>query len=193
LCGPLYGVLVGAMATSMGGDLPTTLPLLERARAAADALRVVVAGASCAAVAAYVVVSVRAARRGAPVPWLKHALLVSTGVACVVAWGTNPLGQGLLIVNVFHAVQYFGLVAYTERAQLAARFGFVRRPAVQVFVLLVVVGLGYGFWFGAAPDLWLTNPALSRVVLAVVNTVALLHFWYDGFIWSVRRGDVSAS
>ena len=28
------------------------------------------------------------------------------------------------------------------------------------------------------------------VLLAPVNTVAIMHFWYDGFVWSVRKHQV---
>jgi hypothetical protein len=47
--------------------------------------------------------------------------------------------------------------------------------------------LGLGIWFGY----FRTNPVQAYVpFLAFGNVVALMHFWYDGFIWSVRRGQV---
>jgi hypothetical protein len=44
------------------------------------------------------------------------------------------------------------------------------------------VGLGflYGAVFGALDE-------FSSKALAATLTVSLLHFWYDGFIWSVRK------
>jgi hypothetical protein len=88
-------------------------------------------------------------------------------------------------VNVFHAVQYFGIVAFSEKKNL--------RPSSSssfVLVALAIVGLLYGFSLGAMWPAWAPPGVVQNIVLAVVNVVALLHFWYDGFIWSVRRGDV---
>lgn len=31
---------------------------------------------------------------------------------------------------------------------------------------------------------------LSAWALSVTLVVSLMHFWYDGFVWSVRRSDV---
>ncbi len=42
----------------------------------------------------------------------------------------------------------------------------------------------YGLWAE------LVDSREQRVALAVTLVVSLMHFWYDGFIWSVRRREV---
>lgn len=140
----------------------------------------------------YAVHTWRRVRAGEQVSWQKYALYVVTAVVSVWAWLFNPFGQALLIVNVFHAVQYFAIVWWSERKNLAQILGVVDWPARSVVVALALVCAGglYGFWFAGASDLWTTSPRLVTLSLAVTNTVALLHFWYDGFIWSVRKQHV---
>ena len=47
----------------------------------------------------------------------------------------------------------------------------------------------YGFWIGWGHEYWSGRAAWA--LLAVVNTVAIMHFWYDGFVWSVRMHQVA--
>ena len=44
-------------------------------------------------------------------------------------------------------------------------------------------GLGYGYFRAGNPEDYVPFIALG-------NVVSLMHFWYDGFVWSVRKGDV---
>lgn len=62
----------------------------------------------------------------------KTFLLVSTGLVSIYTWGFNTWGEAFFIMNVFHAVQYFGIVL----------------------------------------------------------VMSIMHFWYDGFIWSVQKKQV---
>ena len=43
--------------------------------------------------------------------------------------------------------------------------------------------LAYGFWSEIVPN-------DDRLRWSVIQTIALMHFYYDGFIWSVRKEDV---
>ncbi len=108
--------------------------------------------------------------RGYRPPREKVALHLGTAAVSVWAWGFNPLGMALFIMNFFHAWQYFALVSRYERKTAG---------------LAVLVGAGflYGAVFGILGE-------LSAWALSVTLVVSLLHFWYDGFIWSVRRSDV---
>jgi hypothetical protein len=49
---------------------------------------------------------------------------------------------------------------------------------------MVVVTGAYGLWAE------LVDSSKERVALSVTLVVSLMHFWYDGFIWSVRRREV---
>jgi hypothetical protein len=134
---------------------------------------------------------IKRARAGERLSALKPVLLVSTAVTSIWAWGFNGFGEALLIVNVFHAVQYFAIVWWSERDNMGRVFGthgFTGARALTAFCFLVI-GVGYGFWFGAVATGW-SDGWVTRFVLALTNVVALMHFWYDGFVWSVRKGHV---
>src|SRR5262249_40118661 len=101
------------------------------------------------------------------------------------AWGYNPWGQAFFIMNMFHAVQYLALVWWSEGRRLKSTLRMDRsRPRRASFALAFFGGvLAYGFWAEMVPN-------DDRLRSSIVQTVALMHFYYDGFIWSVRRRDI---
>lgn len=111
------------------------------------------------------------ARAGHAVSEEKILLYASTGLCSLYAWGFNAFGQAFFIMNFFHALQYFALVAHTEKK---------RAP----FALIFAVGAAYGVW----AKLWSES---SHAAFALFLTVSLMHFWFDGFIWSVRKKQIS--
>jgi hypothetical protein len=123
-------------------------------------------------------------RAGYRVSREKVALFASTALCSVYAWGLNPLGEAFFIMNLFHAVQYFALVWWVEGGTLVGLFRLGRVPGARLvaLALLVVLALGYGLWATAfaTPGVWL-NATL---------VVSIMHFWYDGFIWSVRQKQI---
>ncbi|HZT09732.1 MAG TPA: hypothetical protein VFB09_01720, partial [Actinomycetota bacterium] len=60
----------------------------------------------------------------------------------------------------------------------------------QVLTLFLFLGItfGYGFWASVCD----TETVGRRVDVAwnIAIVVAIMHFWYDGFIWSVRKRQV---
>ena len=69
------------------------------------------------------------------------------------------------------------------RAGDAPRRASAGRRAAALVVYLVVI---------AAVGAWMTSdpPVGARLTAAFGVTVALMHFWYDSFVWSVRRHQV---
>lgn len=133
----------------------------------------------------YVWASWREHRAGKHVPWQKVYLLTSTGFVSIYCWGFNPWGQAFLVMNAFHALQYFGIVWATEgnNMQRVLRLRDVPAGRVLTWVAFVLGALLYGLaveaWAGMGGSLW--------SFWAVTIVVSLMHFWYDGFIWSVRK------
>jgi hypothetical protein len=136
-------------------------------------------------VGGYVLSYARLARRGHKVSWLKVWLLASTGLCSVFTWGTNPWGQAFLIMNLFHAVQYLALVWHTEGRRLLRASGLSRWRVGSLagFALFVTAVGAYGV--GAT-----LVDVSQRNVWALTMVVSLMHFWYDGFLWSVGRKQV---
>jgi hypothetical protein len=134
-------------------------------------------------IVAYVTTYWRLARRSEwTPPWLKIWLVASTGFVSIYTWGFNSWGQAFLIMNLFHGVQYLALVWAMEGKRISARVGLGNRPSLAL-VLYLGGCLAYGFGVQAL-DADLT------VLWAITIVVSLMHFWYDAFVWSVRRAQV---
>ena len=113
--------------------------------------------------------------------------LATLAFTSIYTWGFDSFGQAFLIMESFHSFQYFGIVWWTERKNLRARLGLgglAKGGAVALLlyvVLLILVGSAY-----AAGNL-----SGLRWALALGLVCSLMHFWYDGFIWSVRKKAVA--
>jgi hypothetical protein len=138
----------------------------------------------------YVACYVRFRRQGYNVSMQKVALLTATGFCSIYTWGFNSFGEAFFIMNFFHAFQYFGLVWWSEKKHMKSLFRLERIGGASVLTLLLflAVTFGYGFW----ATVFDTETVGTRVDVAwnIAIVVAIMHFWYDGFIWSVRKSQV---
>ena len=138
----------------------------------------------------YVLAYWRYARQGYRVSFQKVALLLSTAACSTYTWGFNSFGEAFFIMNFFHAFQYFGLVWWSEKKTMMSLFRLsrVRGGQALALILFLLIAFGYGLWAEATDSERLGG----RIDIAynVTMAVALLHFWYDGFIWSVRKSQV---
>lgn len=141
-----------------------------------------VLGAGAAFLVYYVASAWKLHHSGRQTPWQKTFILATTGGVSIYTWGFNTWGEAFLIMNTFHAIQYFGIVWATERTNMRKLFRLETvawgKPAM--WVLFVSLALGYGLAveaFAGSVQVW----------WAITIAVSLLHFWYDGFIWSVRK------
>lgn len=133
---------------------------------------------------------VRYWRQGYNVSMPKVLLLVSTGFCSIYTWGYNSFGEAFFIMNFFHAFQYFGLVWWSEKKTMRSLFRLENVGGSTALTLLLFLGIsfGYGFW----AEVFDTETVGARVDVAwnIAIVVAIMHFWYDGFIWSVRKKQV---
>ena len=143
----------------------------------------VVLGLGAALLSWYVLANVRMARRGRVVSWQKVWLLTSTGAVSIYTWGWNSWGEAFLVMNVFHAVQYFGIVWATEHANLRRLLRLERVPGGRVLTWWAFVGAAVAY--GIAVEAWAGGDSFTWWSVTIV--VSLMHFWYDGFVWSVRK------
>lgn len=140
-----------------------------------------VLGAGTLFLLGYVLAYWRLARRGWKPSWVKVWLLASTGAVSIYTWGFNSWGQAFLIMNLFHAVQYLGLVWAIEGKRFAGLTRLAARPRLALLVFtgsVAAYGLGVQL-LGSGTALW-----------AVTIVVSLMHFWYDAFVWSVRKAQI---
>jgi hypothetical protein len=124
----------------------------------------------------------RLSRRGYRMPRQKALLLGTTGLVSILTWGFLPPGPAFFIMNFFHAFQYFGIVWWSENKTIAELFHTRDRPVLAA-VWMIALPLAYGLWAAV-------QPGMGTGVLAVTIVVSIMHFWYDGFIWSVRKKQV---
>jgi hypothetical protein len=174
----------------LGWSALTALPSLARTHAT---------GVTEAAVAAWILFLLwaawdyrRAMASGYKLPVHKAALVGSTAFVSVAAWGFATPVAAFAIVNLFHAVQYFALGWLKEGGRIhagTARLARREEPdptaAAQRWAALALF-LSLCFAFGVAYYLWRD----VRVLAAAFIACSLLHFWFDSFIWSVRKKQV---
>src|SRR5262249_36698022 len=131
----------------------------------------------------YIYAYVRMHRQGYRVSFRKVFLVVTTGACSIYSWGLNSWGQAFFIMNLFHAVQYLALVWATEQRQLARLLG----PVGKSKLLVLLIYLGGVLLYGLGAEL--TELDL-RTLWTLTMVVSILHFWYDGFIWSVAKRQI---
>ncbi len=135
----------------------------------------------------YVYAYWRLARKGYQVSFHKVFLLVTTGLCSIYSWGFNSWGEAFFIMNLFHAMQYFAIVWAFEGKHMVKMFrldvfpGRFGKP-LALAVFLALSG-AYGYFVQAL------DTSIS-VLWGLTLVVSLMHFWYDGFIWSVKKKQV---
>jgi len=118
----------------------------------------------------------------------KVVLLATTGVVSVVSWGFLTSWKAVFVMNLFHSVQYFALVWWAERKNLG-RVSRLQRVSFGTPVLLVaflVITLSLGTFLQA----YGRDYTVMRWTASLALVISLMHYWYDGFVWSVRRREV---
>lgn len=136
----------------------------------------------------------RGARGASPV---KMTLLVSS----IAFWwycnnGVQNILVGIALFEVFHDVQYLAIVWIYNRSRVERdesirgfmRFVFRRSGAlIGVYVGLVLAYGSIAFTQSGVSAEW-----IRHLLIGVVTASALLHFYYDGFIWKVRETQTRA-
>ncbi len=105
--------------------------------------------------------------------------------------GVQNILVGIALFEVFHDVQYLAIVWIYNRTRVERdssirgfmRFVFRRSGAlIGVYVGLVMAYGALGFTQSA-----ITVESIRHGLIGVITASALLHFYYDGFIWKVRE------
>lgn len=169
----------------VGAAALTTLP--QNVMGHAQLIRWIVIPVCLLICAIYVIGYWRLAKKGYQISPQKVLLMLSMGVASIISWGFNPFATAFAAMNVYHAIQYFGILYAREGNAIAKTCKIDRAPPKLkpwlIIAILLVPTCAYGIWE------MLATPGWDRV-FALILTVTLLHYWYDGFIWSVRKKQV---
>lgn len=115
----------------------------------------------------------------------KVILLTCTALVSIFCWGFNSFGEAFFVMNFFHAWQYFAIVWAFEKKNITHIFGLskVKLGKYIGLCLFLLTGFSYGLWVTI-------YEGDSAFWYSTIVTVSILHFWYDGFIWSVKKKQV---
>jgi Flp pilus assembly protein TadD len=105
--------------------------------------------------------------------------------------GVQNILVGIALFEVFHDVQYLAIVWIYNRARVERdetiggfmRFVFRRSGSL----IGIYVGLVFAYGSIALTTSGTSIEVVKHVLIGVVTASALLHFYYDGFIWKVRE------
>ena len=131
-------------------------------------------------------------RKGRGLSPVKMTLLASSiGFWWYCNNGVQYILVGIALFEVFHDVQYLSIVWIYNRARVERdesirgfmRFVFRRSGAL----IGVYVGLVLAYGSIALSTSGVSAEWIRQGLIGVVTASALLHFYYDGFIWKVRE------
>jgi tetratricopeptide (TPR) repeat protein len=151
----------------------------------------------------YVFHFARAWARGASISGIK---LICHAVALPLlyyAWaGLGDLPLGIAIWELFHDVQYFAITwqyntNLVNKGKIASRpMRFLFQPRLWRILVYMALIYAYGsFAYGSRTITWDAEiwEMGQMFLLAFISTSTLMHFYFDGFIWKVRRADTQAA
>jgi Flp pilus assembly protein TadD len=137
-------------------------------------------------------------RGGEPIS-IASLLLVTTSIAFW--WYSNvvvgSMLVGIALFEIFHDMQYLTIVWIfnlnrAERTPTVGRFTrFLFRRSWGLVGLYMGLIAAYGSLNLVPP--FIESPGLSRALTGLLTASALLHFYYDGFIWKVREPSIRES
>jgi len=140
----------------------------------------------------YVGYTVTRIRQGRPIAPLKLILLVMSLGFLYFSWilAGSALILGLAAFEAYHDIQYYAITwAYNrrmvEKGRGSAPMRRLFRPGVLLISLYVTMILAYGGILSMKG--FFTGHAITSVLFAALLTSAILHFYYDGFIWKVSQ------
>ena len=98
----------------------------------------------------------------------------------ILAWGFNTFGAAFLIMNFFHVWQYFAMIYWSEKPVMMKQFHLTNFSAILLIVSIIV----FFVIVTAVLEIITGGYHLLAVFFCTINTC---HFWFDGFIWSVKK------
>ncbi|MFO0981533.1 MAG: tetratricopeptide repeat protein [Planctomycetota bacterium] len=191
LCSPQYSMALIRPVIQTFGVTPSQDML--------NGLRAITVTATAVCTVWWIGATVRAGRAGVPISVTKIALTLFTFAFLGVAWWlVKNLVLGHAMWAVYHDIQYFALV-WLMGCGIAAKHDQVARPFLSflfrrkfpLVLLYVAMFMLYGSMGFVQKSL--ENETLRLILGAFILTSALMHYYFDGFIWKVREPSLRAA
>lgn len=116
----------------------------------------------------------------------KLALFCVTGITTILTALFFTVADGVFFGNIYHAIQYYFIVLITERPNLSTLTGIPQSNKKGLNAVYFLVVLPFVFVMAGLRQTTSTVEYLAAFWILS----SLLHFWFDGFIWSVRKQDI---
>jgi tetratricopeptide (TPR) repeat protein len=180
--GRMFG-LVSAVA-----DCGLSIPSVSQVQT----LRIVVLIASIASLIWFMKCFITDYKQTGRLGWQKIVFLVTTFIAW---WACgvfiHSILIGVVVFEIFHAIQYYGIVWAFHQKSLTKYAESIKRLPVKLTKLLMIIGVAVlilaigGLRYrqeGLHADL-----AIKNLIIAFLATCTLMHYYFDGFIWKVHE------
>jgi len=103
---------------------------------------------------------------------------------------------GITLFEIFHDIQYLAIVWVfnRKRVEQGAPVGALVRQLFRRSRLMIVVYIALVAAYGAGTQLpeFLGGESLEELMVALIWTSTMMHFYLDGFIWKVREPETRA-
>jgi len=116
----------------------------------------------------------------------KFILFAVTGASAALMASFYTVADAAYFGNIYHALQYYFIVYISEGSRISGNVGIKKQNTLATFLFYIFVVLTGCVLFALVRH---KTEGLGLLGAFWVLT-SLLHFWYDGFIWSVRKKDV---
>lgn len=116
----------------------------------------------------------------------KLSLFATTGISTLIIASFYAVADAAYFGNIYHAFQYYFIVYMSEGSLLPKKFGQkkeINKTTVAICFFIVL-------WITVLVAVLRTKTESIGFLAAFWLMTSLLHFWYDGFIWSVRKQDI---
>jgi len=183
---PHLDFLLGLQSEGIGWDATPFLitPVLSAQTAITQAILCI----GAVFLAYYIYAYWRLCQNGYRISPQKILLILSTACGSIWAWAFLPVFHAFFVANFFHGLQYIAIVWWTERNTMTQTLRLPLQPwgrSTALVVYLVVIGSA-GIWYRVSAF----GVDATTLAISIATVISLMHFWYDGFIWSVRKAEV---
>ncbi len=116
----------------------------------------------------------------------KLSLFATTGISTIIIASMYAVADAAYFGNIYHAIQYYFIIYISEGSTLPQKFGKKEENNKKTVAICFFIIL----WISVLVAIIKTKTESVGFLGAFWLLTSLLHFWYDGFIWSVRKQDI---
>ena len=146
----------------------------------------------------YIVNEVKIFSRGEKNNWTKHALTISScGFWCYAMISVKTAIVSLALFELFHDIQYLAIVWFFNQNRISQKSNvgnFTKKLfGSKPYHLILYIGVVLLYGSVALLQYRVNNDIVIRLIVGFFVFSTILHFYFDGFIWKLRKASISKS